>query len=179
MLSECLGCPLKSVPGWVGISSLNAVVPPGFLWEHASRWFVRSSAFTACSELCVLEKLTPPWTELCGLCPLLIPGAVCWGHGVTWPHVLTLNPALKETCVSETIYAHSKWWYWWMMMMMKKMMMNDDPHGLRKTKINPLWTIILTCISLALLCGRCIVYVLSTIRALYLQMRLCVKVPSL
>lgn len=102
-------------------SSLNAVVPQGFFWEHASRWYIRSSASTACWELYVLKRLLLSQTKLCRLCPFLMPGAVRGGCGVTWPHVLTLTPALQETCMSKIIYAYNKasW----------DKYKYDDPHG--------------------------------------------------
>lgn len=82
-----------------------------------SRWHARSSAATACSELCVVKRLWPPQAEPCRLCSPPMPGAV-----TAWPHALTLTPALQEACTRKTL------------LFIERFMEHDGPCGLAKDK---------------------------------------------
>lgn len=102
---------------WVWMSSLDALEPHSFLWDHTSRCHARSSVATACSELCVVERLSPPRAELCRLCSPPMPGAV-----TAWPHALTLTPALQEACTRKTF------------LFIERFMEHDGPYALAKDK---------------------------------------------
>lgn len=83
----------------------------------------------ALCEFCVLKKLAPAQTELCGLCPILMPGVVRWGHRVTFVDsypmqrlalvrsfiLITVNNdtclhfsggSVSEVCTSRTLLQH-------------------------------------------------------------------------